>query len=268
MRFALTGEAGLNDGTAFPFVMLGLGLLGLHELGADGWRWVAVDLVWAVVGGLAIGALWASHRQARPLPASDAQGGGRARRFPGPRPDRAVLRGGAAGPHLRLSGRLRRGPRPAPRRTSASETARAGRRRGSWRPPGRDEEATHPEQAPATWPGRARLQRATRANPGGRDGRHPRRDARRRVPVPLEPLLVHPRCCSSSSGRLASSWACFGPRTSLSSARSSAGSASGASDRFIICYALTHGLPSPRSRPLADLTLTTWPSRSSSTGSR
>ena len=42
LRFALTGEAGLNDGTAFPFVMLGLGLLGLHEIGAAGWRWVAV----------------------------------------------------------------------------------------------------------------------------------------------------------------------------------------------------------------------------------
>jgi sodium/hydrogen antiporter len=57
LRFALTGEAGLNDGAAFPFVMLGLGLLGLHEIGAAGWRWVAVDLVWAVVVGLAIGAL-------------------------------------------------------------------------------------------------------------------------------------------------------------------------------------------------------------------
>ena len=33
LRFALTGEAGLNDGTAFPFVLLGLGLLGLHDLG-------------------------------------------------------------------------------------------------------------------------------------------------------------------------------------------------------------------------------------------
>ncbi|HEY9247933.1 MAG TPA: cation:proton antiporter, partial [Rariglobus sp.] len=30
LRLALTGEAGFNDGTAFPFVMLGLGLLGLH----------------------------------------------------------------------------------------------------------------------------------------------------------------------------------------------------------------------------------------------
>ena len=57
LRIGLTGEAGLNDGTAFPFVMLGLGVLGLHELGAFGWQWVAVDLVWAVAGGLAIGAL-------------------------------------------------------------------------------------------------------------------------------------------------------------------------------------------------------------------
>ena len=54
-RFSITGEAGLNDGTAFPFVMLGLGLLGLHELGPWGWRWVAIDVVWAIIGGLAIG---------------------------------------------------------------------------------------------------------------------------------------------------------------------------------------------------------------------
>jgi NhaP-type Na+/H+ or K+/H+ antiporter len=57
LRFGLTGEAGLNDGTAFPFVMLGLGLLGLHEIGAFGWKWFAVDLVWAVVCGLAVGAI-------------------------------------------------------------------------------------------------------------------------------------------------------------------------------------------------------------------
>lgn len=55
LRFGLTGEAGLNDGTAFPFVMLGLGLLGLHDLGTAGWRWVAVDVVWAIAAGLAIG---------------------------------------------------------------------------------------------------------------------------------------------------------------------------------------------------------------------
>jgi NhaP-type Na+/H+ or K+/H+ antiporter len=55
LRFALTGEGGLNDGTAFPFVMLGLGLLGLHELGDFGWRWLAVDVVWATGAGLATG---------------------------------------------------------------------------------------------------------------------------------------------------------------------------------------------------------------------
>lgn len=55
LRFGLSGEAGLNDGAAFPFLMLGLGLLGLHELGANGWKWVAVDVLWAIPGGLAVG---------------------------------------------------------------------------------------------------------------------------------------------------------------------------------------------------------------------
>jgi NhaP-type Na+/H+ or K+/H+ antiporter len=69
VRYALSGEAGLNDGLAFPFVMLGLGLLGLHpdedagpfRLWANSefgmWAWVGWDLIWAVSVGLAIGAL-------------------------------------------------------------------------------------------------------------------------------------------------------------------------------------------------------------------
>jgi sodium/hydrogen antiporter len=57
LRFTLTGEAGYNDGTAFPFVMLGLGLLGLHNIGGFGLRWVLVDGVWAIGGGLTVGAL-------------------------------------------------------------------------------------------------------------------------------------------------------------------------------------------------------------------
>lgn len=57
LRFSLTSEAGMNDGTAFPFVMLGLGIIGLHELGDAGWRWLAVDVFWAVGAGLGIGAL-------------------------------------------------------------------------------------------------------------------------------------------------------------------------------------------------------------------
>jgi NhaP-type Na+/H+ or K+/H+ antiporter len=55
LRFSLTAEGGLNDGTAFPFVMLGLGILGLYDFGSGGWRWVAVDVLWAIAGGLAIG---------------------------------------------------------------------------------------------------------------------------------------------------------------------------------------------------------------------
>ncbi len=56
LRFSLAGEGGLNDGTAFPFVMLGLGLMGGHELGTGGWRWWAIDVLWATAGGLFIGA--------------------------------------------------------------------------------------------------------------------------------------------------------------------------------------------------------------------
>lgn len=57
LRFSLTGEGGFNDGAAFPFVMLGLGLLGMHELGSRGWRWLAIDVLWALAGGLLIGSL-------------------------------------------------------------------------------------------------------------------------------------------------------------------------------------------------------------------
>ena len=57
LRFSLTAEAGLNDGTAFPFVMLGLGLIGAHELGPYGARWFVVDLAWAVFAGLGVGTL-------------------------------------------------------------------------------------------------------------------------------------------------------------------------------------------------------------------
>jgi NhaP-type Na+/H+ or K+/H+ antiporter len=59
LRFGLTAEAGLNDGTAFPFVMLGLGLLGLHEIG-DGGRWLIVDVLWASAAGIGLGALLGS----------------------------------------------------------------------------------------------------------------------------------------------------------------------------------------------------------------
>ncbi len=57
LRFTLTCEAGMNDGSAFPFVLLGLGLLGLHELGEFGLRWALVDVLWATAAGIAIGVI-------------------------------------------------------------------------------------------------------------------------------------------------------------------------------------------------------------------
>jgi NhaP-type Na+/H+ or K+/H+ antiporter len=57
LRFSLTGEAGLNDGTAFPFVILGILLATVGSETAVWMRWIAVDVVWAVLGGLVLGAI-------------------------------------------------------------------------------------------------------------------------------------------------------------------------------------------------------------------
>ena len=85
LRFTLTGEAGFNDGTAFPFVMLGLGLLGLHETGEGGWRWLAIDVLWAIPGGLLVGGA-ARHRDWPPdsLSTPRASGSGWSRRLSRP----------------------------------------------------------------------------------------------------------------------------------------------------------------------------------------
>lgn len=54
-RFALTSEAGLNDGLAFPFLFLGLYVIE----GPDGWatEWLAADVLYAIVVGVALGAV-------------------------------------------------------------------------------------------------------------------------------------------------------------------------------------------------------------------
>ncbi len=57
LRQLLTGEAGLNDGSAFPFVLLGVGLAvpAEHALGAYGWKWLTVDVLWKVGAALPLG---------------------------------------------------------------------------------------------------------------------------------------------------------------------------------------------------------------------
>jgi NhaP-type Na+/H+ or K+/H+ antiporter len=55
IRFSLSGEGGLNDGTAFPFVMLGLALLAVPDA-RDYASWRAVLITaWGIVGGLVTG---------------------------------------------------------------------------------------------------------------------------------------------------------------------------------------------------------------------
>ncbi|MEO8701552.1 MAG: cation:proton antiporter [Kofleriaceae bacterium] len=55
MRYALSGEAGFNDGTAFPFVILALGWA--QHAGAGTWlfEWAAVRLLWAIPAALLLG---------------------------------------------------------------------------------------------------------------------------------------------------------------------------------------------------------------------
>jgi NhaP-type Na+/H+ or K+/H+ antiporter len=56
VRFALTSEAGLNDGLAFPFVNLAIAAA-LHGAAPGMWllEWLAVDVVWKLLAGVAVG---------------------------------------------------------------------------------------------------------------------------------------------------------------------------------------------------------------------
>lgn len=56
VRYGLSGEAGFNDGTAFPFVVFGLLLIQHETLGSE-WvgEWALHRLLWAVPAGLLIG---------------------------------------------------------------------------------------------------------------------------------------------------------------------------------------------------------------------
>ena len=58
-RFAITAEAGLNDGLAFPFVMLAMFFYerGAPSIGEWWLEWLSADLVYAIVVGVAMGAL-------------------------------------------------------------------------------------------------------------------------------------------------------------------------------------------------------------------
>lgn len=69
VRFALTSEAGLNDGLAFPFVHLAI-LLSLGTTNGEPWlmKWLSLHLLWEILGGIGCGWLvgrvfgWVSFR--------------------------------------------------------------------------------------------------------------------------------------------------------------------------------------------------------------
>ncbi|MGX9978635.1 cation:proton antiporter [Methylobacterium fujisawaense] len=57
-RFALTSEAGLNDGLAFPFVNLAIALAAGGGLAGLSWsHWFAVDVFWKIAVGAVLGAI-------------------------------------------------------------------------------------------------------------------------------------------------------------------------------------------------------------------
>jgi NhaP-type Na+/H+ or K+/H+ antiporter len=60
-KFAITAEAGLNDGMAFPFVWLAILMtLGKLTTGGEWLTWLGYDVIYKVVAGIAIG--WAFGR--------------------------------------------------------------------------------------------------------------------------------------------------------------------------------------------------------------
>ena len=57
-RFALTSEAGLNDGLAFPFVMCAIAMVRAERTG-EPWllHWIGIEVVWRLAIGVGIGVL-------------------------------------------------------------------------------------------------------------------------------------------------------------------------------------------------------------------
>lgn len=61
VRFALTSEAGLNDGLSFPFVHLAIAIAATAATGEAWFRdWLAIDVAWRLIAGAGLG--WATGK--------------------------------------------------------------------------------------------------------------------------------------------------------------------------------------------------------------
>ena len=117
-NFAITAEAGLNDGLAMPFVLLGLGLA-LQGDGGASWvaSWAVADVLYGIVAGLGIGLLAGWGLAAVVIPLRERRlllPGARSLGCPGRRPD--SLRRDGSGRRVRVPGRVRRWHRVPPLR--------------------------------------------------------------------------------------------------------------------------------------------------------
>ena len=59
VRFALSGEGGLNDGAAMPFALLGLALCGVHGVDTQNAAAFAAWVAWGIAGALLVGVVLA-----------------------------------------------------------------------------------------------------------------------------------------------------------------------------------------------------------------
>ena len=129
-NFALTAEAGANDGLAAPFVLLGVFIA---EKGGTGWlgEWVVADVLYACMAGVAIGVAvgWAAAWSVHVLRDRELLAPG-VRRLSRDRDRARPLRGRRGGRRLRLPRRVRRRPRVPPLRARPrAQRARPPRRR-------------------------------------------------------------------------------------------------------------------------------------------
>ena len=230
-NFALTAEAGGNDGLAAPLVLIGIFVA---EQGGTGWigEWLVADLLYAVLAGVAIGAAvgWSAAWSVSGLRDRELLAPA-LRRLPRGRHRARDLRRGRGGGRLRLPRRLRRRPGLPPLRARP----RAQRPRARGRRAGREVHGARGDPAARL----AALQRRAERARAGRAG-----CSRCVLLVVIRPLsvllsLLGSNVEGSRAARSSPGSACAGSAPSTTPRRSStAGVLSGGEERVVVWTAI------------------------------